>query len=96
MNASKSLRRRLIAVLAAITLTVLAAVVPSNSASAATKGWKWAKGFHVKHLQPLDNGLAAEIVDIEGRAAEPHVAAGLERLRGHVEALRVLGSFPAA
>jgi hypothetical protein len=58
MNASKSLRRRLIAVLAAITLALLAATVASNSASAATKGWKWAKGFHVKHLQPLDNGLA--------------------------------------
>jgi prephenate dehydratase len=35
-------------------------------------------------------------VDFEGRAAEARVADALEGLRGHVEVLRVLGSFPAA
>lgn len=34
--------------------------------------------------------------DLQGRANEPHVAAAVDALRGHVEALRVLGSFPAA
>jgi prephenate dehydratase len=35
-------------------------------------------------------------IDLEGRAAEGPVAEALEALRGHVEHLRVLGSFPAA
>jgi prephenate dehydratase len=35
-------------------------------------------------------------VDLEGGMDEPHVAASLTELRGHVQALRVLGSFPAA
>jgi prephenate dehydratase len=35
-------------------------------------------------------------VDLEGGVDEPHVAASLTELRGHVQALRVLGSFPAA
>jgi prephenate dehydratase len=34
--------------------------------------------------------------DIEGRDTEPHVAQALVALRDHVEALRTLGSFPAA
>jgi prephenate dehydratase len=34
--------------------------------------------------------------DLEGRASDPRVAEGLAALRGHVEVLRVLGSFPAA
>jgi prephenate dehydratase len=35
-------------------------------------------------------------VDFEGRGSEPRVAEALGGLRGHVEVLRVLGSFPAA
>jgi prephenate dehydratase len=35
-------------------------------------------------------------LDLEGRDSEPHVSAALEGLRGHVEVLRVLGSFPSA
>ena len=35
-------------------------------------------------------------LDIEGRDIEPPVAEALESLRGRVEVLRVLGSFPAA
>jgi prephenate dehydratase len=35
-------------------------------------------------------------VDLEGRDTEHHVAGALDGLRGHVEALRVLGSFPVA
>jgi prephenate dehydratase len=34
--------------------------------------------------------------DMEGRDTEPHVEAALQGLRAHVEALRVLGSFPSA
>jgi prephenate dehydratase len=34
--------------------------------------------------------------DLEGRVSEPHVAEALSALGGHVEVLRVLGSFPAA
>ena len=37
-----------------------------------------------------------ELLGAEGRDAEPHVAQALEGLRGHVEVLRVLGSFVAA
>jgi prephenate dehydratase len=48
--------------------------------------------------RPRKQGLGRYMffVDIEGRDTEPHVAAGLEQLRTHVEVLRVLGSFPAA
>jgi prephenate dehydratase len=35
-------------------------------------------------------------IDLEGRRSEGPVAEALEALRGHVEHLRVLGSFPAA
>jgi prephenate dehydratase len=34
--------------------------------------------------------------DLEGAASDPEVAAAVAGLRGHCEAVRVLGSFPAA
>jgi prephenate dehydratase len=34
--------------------------------------------------------------DLEGAAASPGVAAAIAALRGHCEAVRVLGSFPAS
>ncbi len=48
--------------------------------------------------RPRKQGLGRYMffADLEGRDGEPHVADALEALRGHVEALRVLGSFPAA
>jgi prephenate dehydratase len=48
--------------------------------------------------RPRKQGLGRYMffADLEGRDSEPHVAQALEALRGHVEALRVLGSFPAA
>jgi prephenate dehydratase len=46
--------------------------------------------------RPRKQGLGRYMffVDLEGRDTEPHVAGALTALRGHVEALRVLGSFP--
>jgi prephenate dehydratase len=48
--------------------------------------------------RPRKQGLGRYMffLDLEGRDSEPHVAEALEGLRGHVEVLRVLGSFPAA
>jgi prephenate dehydratase len=48
--------------------------------------------------RPRKQGLGRYMffVDFEGRDTEPHVQAALAGLRGHVETLRVLGSFPAA
>jgi prephenate dehydratase len=48
--------------------------------------------------RPRKQGLGRYMffVDLEGRNTEPHVAAAIARLRDHVEALRVLGSYPAA
>jgi prephenate dehydratase len=48
--------------------------------------------------RPRKQGLGRYMffADLEGRDTEPRVADALESLRGHVEALRVLGSFPAA
>jgi prephenate dehydratase len=48
--------------------------------------------------RPRKQGLGRYMffADLEGRDTEPHVAQALEALHGHVEALRVLGSFPAA
>jgi prephenate dehydratase len=48
--------------------------------------------------RPRKQGLGRYMffADLEGRDAEPHVAQALSGLRGHVEVLRVLGSFPAA
>ncbi|MBV8217648.1 MAG: prephenate dehydratase, partial [Solirubrobacterales bacterium] len=48
--------------------------------------------------RPRKQGLGRYMffLDLEGRDIEPHVANALAGLRGHVEVLRVLGSFPAA
>jgi prephenate dehydratase len=48
--------------------------------------------------RPRKQGLGRYMffADFEGRDTEPHVTAALAALRGHVEVLRVLGSFPAA
>jgi len=48
--------------------------------------------------RPRKQGLGRYMffLDLEGRYTEPHVADALAGLRGHVEVLRVLGSFPAA
>ena len=44
-------------------------------------------------LQVLPTELVRPLV--EGRDSDAHVAEALQGLRGHVEALRVLGSYPA-
>ncbi len=48
--------------------------------------------------RPRKQGLGRYMffVDCEGRDSDPQVADALAALRGHVEVLRVLGSFPAA
>ena len=48
--------------------------------------------------RPRKQGLGRYMffLDLEGRDIEPPVANALAGLRGHVEVLRVLGSFPAA
>jgi prephenate dehydratase len=48
--------------------------------------------------RPRKQGLGRYMffVDFEGRDTEAHVVEALMAVRGHVEALRVLGSFPAA
>jgi len=48
--------------------------------------------------RPRKQGLGRYMffVDLEGRDTEPHVADALDGLRGQVEALRILGSFPVA
>ncbi len=48
--------------------------------------------------RPRKQGLGRYMffIDLEGRDVEPRVADALTGLRGHVEVLRVLGSFPAA
>jgi prephenate dehydratase len=48
--------------------------------------------------RPRKQGLGRYMffVDLEGRDTEPHVAGALEAVRMHVQALRVLGSFPSA
>jgi prephenate dehydratase len=47
--------------------------------------------------RPRKQGLGRYMffADLEGRDTEPHVAEALAALRGHVEVLRSLGSFPA-
>jgi prephenate dehydratase len=46
--------------------------------------------------RPRKQGLGRYMffLDIEGRDAEPHVRAALEEVAGHVEVVRVIGSFP--
>jgi len=48
--------------------------------------------------RPRKQGLGRYMffADLEGRDSEPHVEAAIAGLRSHVEALRVLGSYPAA
>src|SRR5947209_3343459 len=48
--------------------------------------------------RPRKQGLGRYMffLDLEGRDTEPHVAEALEAVRMHVQALRVLGSFPSA
>jgi prephenate dehydratase len=48
--------------------------------------------------RPRKQGLGRYMffLDLEGRDTDPHVADALEAVRGHVQSLRVLGSFPAA
>jgi prephenate dehydratase len=48
--------------------------------------------------RPRKQGLGRYMffADLEGRDTEPHVREALDALRGHVEVLRVLGSFVAA
>jgi prephenate dehydratase len=48
--------------------------------------------------RPRKQGLGRYMffLDLEGRDSEAHVIAALAGLRGHVEVLRVLGSFPSA
>jgi prephenate dehydratase len=48
--------------------------------------------------RPRKQGLGRYMffVDLEGRDTDTHVADALEAVRGHVQALRVLGSFPSA
>ncbi len=58
------------------------------------------RGVNLTRIEsrPRRQGLGRYMffIDLEGRDSEPHVAASLERMREHVEALRVLGTFPAA
>jgi prephenate dehydratase len=48
--------------------------------------------------RPRKQGLGHYMffLDLEGRLTEPHLSDALEALRGRVEVLRVLGSFPGA
>ena len=48
--------------------------------------------------RPRKQGLGSYMffLDLEGSDREPHVRDALGALRRHVEALRVLGSFPAS
>jgi prephenate dehydratase len=58
------------------------------------------RGVNLTRIEsrPRKQGLGRYMffADLEGRDADAHVAGALEALRAHVEALRVLGSFPAA
>ena len=48
--------------------------------------------------RPRKRGLGHYMffLDLEGAVTDPRVAEGLDAVRGHVDTLRVLGSFPAA
>jgi len=58
------------------------------------------RGVNLTRIEsrPRKQGLGRYMffADLEGSASDGPVAQGLEALRGHVEHLRVLGSFPAA
>jgi prephenate dehydratase len=58
------------------------------------------RGVNLTRIEsrPRKQGLGRYMffLDLEGRDVEPHVADALTGLGGHVEVLRVLGSFPAA
>jgi prephenate dehydratase len=58
------------------------------------------RGVNLTRIEsrPRKQGLGRYMFfcDLEGRDAEPRVNQALEALRGHVETLRVLGSYPAA
>lgn len=58
------------------------------------------RGVNLTRIEsrPRKQGLGRYMffIDLEGRAGEGPVAEALTALRGHVEHLRVLGSFPAA
>jgi prephenate dehydratase len=58
------------------------------------------RGVNLTRIEsrPRKQGLGRYMffVDLEGREDDTHVAAGLSGLRSRVQALRVLGSFPAA
>jgi prephenate dehydratase len=58
------------------------------------------RGVNLTRIEsrPRKQGLGRYMffVDMEGRDDDVAVAAGLEGLRGHVERLKVLGSFPSA
>jgi prephenate dehydratase len=58
------------------------------------------RGVNLTRIEsrPRKQGLGRYMffIDLEGGASEAPVAEALEALRGHVEHLRVLGSFPAA
>lgn len=58
------------------------------------------RGVNLTRIEsrPRKQGLGRYMffADLEGRDDDGHVRAALEGLRGHVETLRVLGSFPAA
>jgi hypothetical protein len=53
------LRKRMAAVLGVlIVLAVSVGLASTPAAASARSGWKWAKSYHVKHLTPIDAGLA--------------------------------------
>jgi prephenate dehydratase len=58
------------------------------------------RGVNLTRIEsrPRKQGLGRYMffADMEGRDSEPHVGEALAGLRGHVEVLRVLGSYPAA
>jgi prephenate dehydratase len=58
------------------------------------------RGVNLTRIEsrPRKQGLGRYMffADLEGREDDPHVAAGLAGVRGHVETVRVLGTFPAA
>jgi prephenate dehydratase len=56
------------------------------------------RGVNLTRIEsrPLRQGLGSYMffLDLEGRDTDREVTEALEGLRGHVEVLRVLGSFP--